>query len=40
MPLPFVGVELFAMLTFSSFTTGVIVEVEGDLEKMFARGAR
>jgi hypothetical protein len=30
MPLSLVRVELLAMLTFSSFTTGVIVEVEGD----------
>jgi hypothetical protein len=30
MPLSFVGVELLAMLAFSSFRTRVIVEVEGD----------
>jgi hypothetical protein len=38
MPLPFLGLELIAMLAFSSFTSGVIVEVEGDREKVFARG--
>lgn len=38
MPLSFVGVELLAMLAFSS--SGVIVEVEVDREKVLARGAR
>jgi hypothetical protein len=38
MPLSFVGVVLLAMPAFSS--SGVIVEVEVDREKVFARGAR
>jgi hypothetical protein len=38
MPLSFVGVELLAMPAFSS--SGVIVEVEVDREKVLARGAR
>jgi hypothetical protein len=36
MPLSFVGVELHAMLAFSSFTSGVIVEVAR--EEVSARG--
>lgn len=38
MPLSFVGVELLAIPAFSS--SGVIVEVEVDREKVLARGAR
>jgi hypothetical protein len=38
MPLSFVGMELLAMPDFSS--SGVIVEVEVDREKVLARGAR
>jgi hypothetical protein len=38
MPLSFVGVELLAMLAFSS--SAVIVAVEVDREKVLARGAR
>ena len=38
MPLSFVGVELLVMPAFSS--SGVMVEVEVDREKVLARGAR
>lgn len=38
MPLSFVGVELLVMPAFSS--SGPMVEVEVDREKVFARGAR
>jgi len=38
MPFSFVGVELLAMRAFSSFTSGVIVEVAG--EEVFVRGRR
>ena len=41
MPLSFVLLPLLAMLAFSSLApSGVIVEAEGDLEKVLARGAR
>lgn len=39
MPLSFVRIELLAMLAFSSLSL-VIVEVEGDREKVLARGPR
>lgn len=39
MPLSFVAMELLAMLAFSSLSL-VIVEVEGDREKVLARGPR
>ena len=39
MPLSFVGSELLAKLAFSSLSL-VIVEVEGDREKVLARGPR
>ena len=39
MPLSFVVMELLAMLAFSSLSL-VIVEVEGDREKVLARGPR
>lgn len=39
MPLSFVGVEVPVMLAFSSLSL-MMVEVEGDLEKVLARGPR
>lgn len=39
-PLSFVEVELPAMLAFSSLGSGVIVDVEVEREKVFARGPR
>jgi hypothetical protein len=40
MPLSFAEVEAPDMPAFSSFGSGVIVEVEGDRENVFAKGPR
>jgi hypothetical protein len=40
MPLSFAGVEVPDMPAFSSLGSGVIVDVEGDRENVFARGPR